>query len=135
VVVIEGRMKSGTFYTVNAAASQNRPVFAVPGPITSPASVGPNYLIQNGAKPITSARDVLDELHLQLKVDPEAVEKVMPGSPVEFKIIKFLDCEPLHLDELVRISGIPTPEVSARLTIMEMKGLVRNLGGGIYQKT
>jgi DNA processing protein len=135
VVVIEGRMKSGTFYTVNAAASQNRPVFAVPGPITSPASEGPNYLIQNGAKPITSARDILDELHLQLKVDPDAVEKVMPGSPVESKIVEILDCEPLHLDEIVRISGITTSEVSARLTIMEMKGLVRNLGQGVYKKT
>jgi len=134
VVVIEGRMKSGTFYTVSAAAAQNRPVFAVPGPITSPASEGPNYLIQNGAKPITTARDVLDELHLQLRVDPDAVEKVMPGSPIESKIIEFLDCEPLHLDELVRISGVATAEVSARLTIMEMKGLVRNLGNGIYKK-
>jgi DNA processing protein len=135
VVVIEGRMKSGTFYTVNAAAAQNRPVFAVPGPITSPASEGPNYLIQNGAKPIISAKDVLDELHLQLKVDPEMMEKVMPGSPIESKIVEILECEPLHLDELVRISGISTSEISARLTIMEMKGLVRNLGGGIYQKT
>jgi DNA processing protein len=93
-----------------------------------------NYLIQNGVKPITSAKDVLDELHLQLKVDLDAVEKVMPGSPIESKIIEILECEPLHLDELVRISGIPTPEVSARLTIMEMKGLVRNLGNGIYKK-
>jgi DNA processing protein len=134
VIVIEGRMKSGTFYTVNAAANQGRPVFAVPGPITSPASEGPNYLIQNGAKPVTSARDILDELHLQLKVDPEAVEKIMPGSPIESKIIEILDREPLHLDELVRITGVPTSEVSARLTIMEMKGLVKNLGNCIYTK-
>jgi DNA processing protein len=135
VIVIEGRMKSGTFYTVAAAANQNRPVFAVPGPITSPTSEGPNYLIQNGAKPILSAKDVLDELHLQLKVDLEAVEKVMPGGPTEIKLVKILAREPLHLDELVRISGIPTSEVSARLTIMEMKGLVRCVGNGIYKKT
>ena len=135
VIVIEGRMKSGTFYTVKAALEQGRPVFAVPGPITSPASEGPNYLIQNGAKLITSAKDVLDELHLQLKVDSEAIEKVMPGGPIEIKIIEILDREPLHLDELVRISGIATSEVSARLTIMEMKGLVRNMGQGIYKKT
>ncbi|HKB88552.1 MAG TPA: DNA-processing protein DprA [Patescibacteria group bacterium] len=134
VVVIEGRMKSGTFYTVHAAASQNRPVFAVPGPITSPASEGPNYLIQNGARPITSARDVLDELHMQLKVDTRAIEKIMPTSGVEAKIVEILEVEPLHLDELVRISGITTSEVSARLTIMEMKGLVRNMGGGIYKR-
>jgi DNA processing protein len=127
-------MKSGTFYTVNAAANQNRPVFAVPGPITSPASEGPNYLIQNGAKPITCAKDVLDELHLQLRVDKEAVEKVMPGGPGESKLLVILEREPLHLDELVRISGIPVSVVSARLIIMEMKGLVRNLGQGVYKK-
>ena len=135
VIVIEGRMKSGTFYTVKAALEQGRPVFAVPGPITSPASEGPNYLIQNGAKLLTSAKDVLDELHLQLKVDPVATEKVMPGGPIEINIIEILEREPLHLDELVRISGIATSEVSARLTIMEMKGLVRNMGGGVYRRT
>lgn len=134
VIVIEGRMKSGTFYTVHAAAEQGRPVFAVPGPITSPASEGPNYLIQNGAKPITNIRDVLDELNMQLKVDSEAVERVMPSSPMEEKIIEILKVEPLHLDELVRISSIPIQEVSARLTIMEMKGMVKNIGNGIYKK-
>jgi DNA processing protein len=134
VIVIEGRMKSGTFYTVHAAAEQGRPVFAVPGPITSPASEGPNYLIQNGAKPITNIRDVLDELNMQLKVDSEAIEVVMPSSPMEAKIVEILSVEPLHLDELVRISGVKTSEVSARLTIMEMKGMVKHLGQGIYKK-
>ena len=134
VVVIEGRMKSGTFYTVSAAASQNRPVFAVPGPITSPASEGPNYLIQNGAKLVSSAKEILDELHMQFKVDTGAMEKVIPATQAEKRLIKCLDLEPMHLDELVRISGIPTPDVSARLTIMEMKGLVESLGGGVYKK-
>ncbi len=64
VIVIEGRIKSGTFYTVNAAANQGRPVLAVPGPITSPTSEAPNYLIQNGARLITSVSDVIDELHI-----------------------------------------------------------------------
>jgi DNA processing protein len=134
VIVIEGRMKSGTFYTVAAAAEQGRPVFAVPGPITSQASEGPNYLIQNGAKPITNARDVLDELNMQFKVDTELVEKVMPSIPIEKKLVDILEVEPLHLDELVRISGEKTAEVSARLTIMEMKGIVINVGGGVYKK-
>jgi DNA processing protein len=53
---------------------------------------------------------------------------------VEIKLVEILEREALHLDELVRISGIPTAEVSARLTIMEMKGLVRNLGNGMYKK-
>jgi len=134
VIVIEGRMKSGTFYTVNAAAEQGRTVFAVPGPITSPTSEAPNYLIQNGSKLVTSSKDILDELHLQFKVDKEAVKKVMPGDATEAKFLEILEREPLHLDELVRISGGATSEVSARLIIMEMKGMVRNMGKGVYKK-
>ncbi len=134
VVVIEGRMKSGTFYTVKAAADQGRPVFAIPGPITSPASEGPNYLIQNGAKLVTDVKDILEELNMQFKVDIEAVEKIIPTDRSEAKLVEILEVEPMHLDELVRITGGKTSEVSARLIILEMKGLVKNLGGGIYRK-
>ena len=134
VVVIEGRMRSGTFYTVKAAADQGRPVFAVPGPITSPASEAPNYLIQNGAKLITTAKDVMDELDFQVKVDKEKIERIIPRSVEEESLVELLRSEPLHLDELTRMSGCPTNEISARLTIMEMKGLVKNLGKGIYRK-
>lgn len=134
VIVIEGRMKSGTFYTVKAAADQGRAVFAVPGPITSPTSDAPNYLIQNGVKLITKTKEVLEELHLELSVDQDAMEKVMPANSGEENLLQILEREPLHLDELVRISGSKTGDVSARLTIMEMKGLVRNLGQGVYKK-
>ncbi len=134
VIVVEGRMKSGTFYTVKAALDQGKPVFAVPGPINSPASEAPNYLIQNGAKLITNIRDVVDELNLEFKVNKEAVQKIIPDNPTDARLIKILEVEPLHLDEVVRISNIPTPEVSARLTIMEMKGLVKNMGDGVYKK-
>ena len=134
VIVIEGRMKSGTFYTVKAAADYGRPVFAVPGPITSPASEGPNYLIKNGARIITDARDVVEELDLQFKVDNESVEKAMPSDEFERKITEVLEPEPLHLDELVRITGFTIGDISARLTIMEMKGLVKSLGGGVYKR-
>jgi DNA processing protein len=135
VIVIEASMKSGTFYTVKAALDQGRPVFAVPGQINSLSSAGTNYLIQNGAKLTTSVRDVMDELNLQMMVNPKEVEKAMPADASEEKIYRFLETEPLHLDELVRISGLETSEISARLTIMEMKGLVRNTGNGIYKKT
>lgn len=134
VIVVEGRMKSGTFYTVKAAADYGRPVFAVPGPITSPSSEGPNYLIKNGARPITSIKDIIEELDLQFRVDNEKVEKALPGDEFERKIAEILGTEPLHLDELVRITGFTISQISARLTIMEMKGLVKSLGGGTYKK-
>jgi DNA processing protein len=134
VVVVEARMKSGTFYTVNAALSQGRPVYAVPGPITSYCSEAPNYLIQNGAKLITSAKDVIEELGLGIRVDPQSMEKIMPANEDEQRFMDLLDTEPLHLDELVRMSGVPIGTVSARLTVMEIKGMVKSLGGGVYRK-
>lgn len=134
VLVVEGRMKSGTFHTVTAANSQGRPVFAVPGPVTSPASEGPNYLVQNGANVAITPRDILDELGIEIKVVNGALDQVLPTDPIQIKIIELLDKESLHLDELVRISGVNASLVSARLTIMEMKGLVKHVGAGVYRK-
>lgn len=134
IVVVESRMKSGTFHTVTAALNQGRSIFSVPGPITSPASEGTNFLIQNGAKLTTNTKDIIDDLGMQIRVDREIMEKTMPGGKYEQNIILLLEQEPLHLDEIVRISGAKTAEVSARLTIMEMKGLVRNVGSGVYRK-
>ncbi|KKQ43195.1 MAG: protecting protein DprA protein [Microgenomates group bacterium GW2011_GWC1_37_8] len=134
VVVIEGQKKSGTLLTASSAASQGRTVFAVPGQIASPMSEAPNYLIQNGAKLITNVNDILSELDLQLKVDKEEMDKVMPSDKNEEKLINVLSNEPLHLDELARISGLKVEEISARLTVMELKGLVKNIGNGVYKK-
>lgn len=134
VIVIEGAEKSGTLLTASHAAEQGKTVFAVPGQIFSPLSKAPFFLIKNGAKMATEVKDVLEELDLNVRVDKEKVEKLIPKSAEEAKIIKYLEDEPLFLDELVRITGSQTSEISARLTIMEMKGLVKNLGGGKYRK-
>ncbi len=135
VIVIEGAEKSGTLLTAAHAAEQGKTVFGVPGSIFSPTSFAPHFLLKNGAKPATSVRDILEELDLQVKVDTEKIERVIPTTDKESKLLSILEAEPLHLDELVRISGCKTPEMSARLTIMEMKGLVRSLGKGMYRKT
>lgn len=134
VVVIEGEKKSGTLLTASAAADQGRQVFAVPGQITSPMSGAPHFLIKNGAKMATGVSDILEELDLQLKVDREEVERVMPSGKNEAKLVEILANEPLHLDELARISGLPVNEISAKLTIMELKGMVKNMGRGVYKK-
>ena len=134
VLVVEGAEKSGTLLTASHAADQGKTVFAIPGQITSPLSKAPLFLLKNGAKMATEVKDVLDELDIEVKVDRDKMETAMPSVPEEVKIIDILENEPLHLDELVRISGSKTSEVSARLTIMEMKGMVRNIGGGIYKK-
>lgn len=75
VIVVQGEKKSGTLLTASHAAGQGRPLFAVPGEITSPLSGAPHFLIQCGAKMATSVKDVLEELDLQLRVDKKRVEK------------------------------------------------------------
>ncbi len=134
VVVIEGAEKSGTLLTATHAAEQGKTVFAVPGQITSPLSAAPLFLLKNGAKIVTETKDILDELDMQIKVDTEKINRIAPDSPQEAKILEILMNEPLHLDELVRISGCRTSEISARLTIMEMKGIVRSMGKGVYKR-
>jgi DNA processing protein len=134
VIVIEGAEKSGTLLTAGHAAEQGKTVFAVPGQITSPLSAAPLYLLKNGAKIASSVKDILDELDFQIKVDKEKIQEIIPDTPEEANLLQILENEPLHLDELVRISGRKTSEISARLTIMEMKGMVKNLGQGIFRK-
>jgi DNA processing protein len=133
VLVIEGAEASGTLLTASHAADQGKTVFAVPGQITSPLSKAPLFLLKNGARIATETKDILDELNVNVYVDSEKMKKVFPSDPEERKITVLLENEPLHLDELVRITGSKTSEISARLTIMEMKGLIRNLGGGVYK--
>lgn len=134
VLVVEGAEKSGTLLTASSAADQGRTVFAVPGQITSPLSAAPLFLLKNGAKIATEPSDILEELDIQVKVDREKIEKVMPSTKEETELLEILTNEPLHLDEVARISSLDTPSVSARLTIMELKGLVKNMGGGVYRK-
>ena len=83
---------------------------------------------------VTSIEDVLEELDLQLKVDREAVESVLPSDKDEGKLIEILANEPLHLDELARISGLTVSTISSKLTVMELKGIVKNIGNGVYKK-
>lgn len=134
VLVIEGAQKSGTLHTASHAAEQGRQVFAVPGQITNPMSEAPHYLIKNGARLVTGVLDILNELDLQIRADSKVVEKIIPKGKDEVIILRVLETEPLHLDEIVRISGLTASTVSSRLTIMEIKGIVKNIGNGIYKK-
>lgn len=134
VIVIEGAEQSGTLLTASHAAEQGKTVFAVPGQITSPMSFAPHFLLKNGARIATDVNDIITDLDLQFKVDRDKMERVLPGNKTEAAFLEILATEPMHLDEIVRISALPTSEVSARLTIMEMKGMVKSLGGGMYRK-
>jgi len=133
VLVIEAQEKSGTLITSRLATEYNRDVCTVPGSIFSKNSAGPHMLIRLGATPVRSAEDILEVLHL--KTDEEnskATEKDYSDcSPEELKIISLLSSEPLERDELIRASSFSITQANTILSLMEIKGLVKESGGKI----
>lgn len=131
-LVIEAGEKSGALITANYACEQNRDVFAVPGSIYSPVSLGPNNLIKQGAKPVSSAADILEALDLK-NISAIIDNKKIIGETAEEKIIlDKLSYEARYIDELIRATGLRAAVISGALAIMEMKGMVKNLGGMRY---
>ena len=134
VLVVEGEEKSGTLLTAKHAAEQGRTVFAVPGQIFSPLSGATHFLIKNGASIAFEVRDVLADLDMEIKLDKVKLARIMPETEIEARLADILSNEPLHLDEVVRISSLESNEVIATLTMMELKGIVKNVGNGIYKR-
>ncbi|MBI4033284.1 MAG: DNA-protecting protein DprA [Candidatus Blackburnbacteria bacterium] len=133
VLVIEGAEKSGTLLTASNAASQGREVFAVPGPITSPVSRAPHFLLKNGAKLVEKVEDILEELKIEERVKSDESKRTLPETKEERRIMEILKKDSLDIDSLVRISGLDTGKVLGTLTGMELKGMVKNIGG-VYTK-
>lgn len=132
VLVVEAGDKSGALITAQHALEQNREVFAIPGSILSPASRGTNRLIQEGAKLVLSCADILEELNLSVVAFQTEMREVLPESEAEATLLKHLTDQPLHIDEICRLSGLPTSTISSTLAIMELKGLVKQDGAMNY---
>lgn len=132
VVVVEAGKKSGALITANFALEQDRDVFAVPGNVNSRASEGTNKLIQQGAKLVMTADDVLEELNLTMAPQQMVVQMAMPESEEEAVLLRQLSREPSHVDDLCRASGMSSADVSSTLAIMELKGMVQQVGGMRY---
>jgi DNA processing protein len=132
VVVVEAGETSGALITAQFAIDQGREVFAVPGNILALQSKGTNRLIQEGARPLLGAQDVLDVLNLERVTEQRAVRKVLPSDSVERQLMGVLSQEPLHVDEIRNQTGLSIDRVSATLVMMELKGLVRQVGGMNY---
>jgi len=131
-VVVEAGETSGALITAQFAIDQGREVFAVPGNILAPQSKGTNRLIAQGAHPVLSARDLLDVLNLTRVTEQRSVRQSLPTDEFETKLMNVLTHEPLHMDEIRSQTGLPIERVSATLVMMELKGLVRQVGGNNY---
>ncbi|MFC1947550.1 DNA-processing protein DprA [Chloroflexota bacterium] len=132
VLVIEAGESSGAIITANIALEQNREVFAVPGSILSTASKGTNHLIQEGAKLVRDYTDILEELNLTAVARQIEMKELLPESDTEAILIQQLSAEPVHIDEVCRSSGLPVSTVSSTLAMMELKGMVKQVGAMHY---
>jgi len=139
-VVIEAAANSGAIITADAALEQGRAVLAVPGPITSPTSLGCNKLIQQGAKPALCPGDVLEELGLPFQdspghrpgVNPPARAAPSDLSPLQRTVWEALAAEAKHVDLLVAGAGAEAGDVLTALTELELRGLVRQEPGMVF---
>ncbi|HVN53887.1 MAG TPA: DNA-processing protein DprA [Anaerolineaceae bacterium] len=131
-IVIEAGDESGALITATFAAEQGREVFAVPGNIFAPQSKGANRLIRDGARPLLKMEEILEALELTQVSEHQAARTLIPADDSEAEILKVLGAELVHIDEIRAQLDLPIEKVSATLTMMELKGMVRQTGGMNY---
>ena len=130
-LVVEATLDSGSLITANLANEMGREVLAIPGSIHAPQSKGCHSLIRQGAKLVESARDVLEDLQVQL---PLVLVEEAQQTPHRCAVIKALGYDPVSLDELQARTGLDTPALQARLWELEMEGALNRLPGGLFQQ-
>lgn len=143
-IVVEAAEESGSLITARLTIDYNRALFSVPGSIFSPASTGTNRLLRDGARLLTSAKDVVEELEPLLRSyqsrtptasDTEVVEtaaEVSGLSADEQTVLKLLTHEPTHIDQVVEKSPLESTTTTATLTMLELRGRIRNIGDMRY---
>jgi len=132
VVVVEAGVTSGALITAQFATEQGREVFAVPGSILQRNSEGANRLIRDGARPVLSVEDILQELNLKQVAQQAEARTLFPADETEALLVSHLSSEPRHIDDVAHVTGLPMATVASTLTLMELKGLVRQVGGMSY---
>src|SRR5580704_3578016 len=145
VVVVEGAQYSGSLITARLAMEFGREVFGVPGNVTQPVSFAPNLLIKQGAKLVTNAEDVIEELPTPVRAavvqaeQPETEQRNLLAAASlngsEKKLYELLNAEePIPIDDIVERSGLNSSDVLATLFDLEMKGIIRQLPGKQFSK-
>ncbi|WHH58924.1 DNA-processing protein DprA [Petroclostridium sp. X23] len=135
-IVVEAGERSGSLITVDFALEQGRDVFAVPGNIDTHYSIGTNNLIKQGAKMVTCIEDILEELQINNYQLCNTKDIKQINDPVylditdEEKIVySHLSSTPVHIDELCGSIGYSVQKINCILTLLEMKGLIRQIAG------
>jgi len=132
VLIIEAEERSGTLITARLTIEYNRDLLVVPGSIFSPNSKGVNKLLRAGATPITSSEDVLEALGFELPKDGEKQAKLFLDLLPEEKVVVNSLREPSPRDDLIRAMKMPIPTANALLSVMEIKGLIKEEFGEIF---
>src|SRR6267143_368656 len=138
VLVVEAGLNSGALITASQALEQGRSVYAVPGHINAPSAMGSNRLIQQGAKLVASASDILDDLQILLpetKPSPEAAARMLPAlSTDERRVFDAIDASETPIDRIAARCDLPSGTVSSTLLRLELKHLVKQLPGKYFVK-
>jgi DNA processing protein len=135
VLVVEAGAQSGALISANQAGEQGRSIYAVPGRIDNPNAIGSNRLIQQGAKLVTSAADILDDMGILFAEKPQLVPARAPElSGTELAVHSALRDDETHIDAVIERTGLPSHTVSSTLFALELKKLVRQLPGSRFVK-
>lgn len=132
VLVVEAPERSGALITARFAVEENRDVFAIPGPLFSPNTAGVHRLIQDGAKLVAGAGDIIEELGLTRRTSRQKAEAVLTDE-TERTILTLLG-EPAGVDEIKERTNMPTPAIISCLSLLELKGFIRPMGQNKFQR-
>jgi len=132
VIVVEAARKSGSLITAELALQQGRDVFAVPGSVFNPYSIGTNQLIQQGAKLVLNTDDILEEYGLSVNREINNKKDKIELDPIQQNIVDYISAEPISLAEIVQATGLKPELLISQLSILEIKGIIKQLPGQRY---